>query len=560
MVNCGKNIFGDENSKMSSIIETFTIPVTEWKTADAGKNTIRIKGVALKGDVVSRNLRHYLTNEVRKATNTFIGKPINIHHNDPNNERTNIGNLTWMDWDETAEILTYEGEITKQPYVDMLRNKSAEIRGVSVQAKFLHNRCPECNTKFFTEESFKGHMWEQHFKKVSAVPHGIIGEAITLVLSPEIPGYDGTTVDLAETARRETLRLLETVIKTEQEKEEYKLTEISKIKATIAVTPRPVIAVGSVKEIVEPPAQKPEIKQVEPVPLPQPPKETPLIVKQQIPQSAIDPTITESIIKPAETLTLKESKINGINEISTKLSLGEPFAEYPNFAACVAANQDKENPEAYCGQIKHETEEILTLKANMKQLTQKINEVIQEQNKPITLTLPEVKTLAPYNDKLIREALAAIPKDDFGWKEIKPFDPTPLQTRIAEAEAKIPPIDDVTWKDQLKEIDAKINKVTETMATQKTEFDNLLDSADKAVKEHFAQNKRDMEADKTKIKDLEEKLKTAETKKLAETQDITTRVENLEDKLKPQFKAHAKTGEANNNPVIVDPMKQKEKS
>ncbi len=34
-----------------------------------------------------------------------------------------------------------------------------------------------------------------------------------------------------------------------------------------------------------------------------------------------------------------------------------PFAGYKNFDACVKANQDKENPEAYCGSIKARVED-----------------------------------------------------------------------------------------------------------------------------------------------------------------------------------------------------------
>jgi len=34
-----------------------------------------------------------------------------------------------------------------------------------------------------------------------------------------------------------------------------------------------------------------------------------------------------------------------------------PFAGYKDFDACVLANKDKEDPEAYCGAIKHRVEE-----------------------------------------------------------------------------------------------------------------------------------------------------------------------------------------------------------
>ena len=33
-----------------------------------------------------------------------------------------------------------------------------------------------------------------------------------------------------------------------------------------------------------------------------------------------------------------------------------PFAGYKDFDECVSQNQDKDDPEAYCGAIKHKTE------------------------------------------------------------------------------------------------------------------------------------------------------------------------------------------------------------
>jgi hypothetical protein len=41
----------------------------------------------------------------------------------------------------------------------------------------------------------------------------------------------------------------------------------------------------------------------------------------------------------------------------TAMKKGAPFAGYSDFAACVAANQDKDDPEAYCGSIKHKVED-----------------------------------------------------------------------------------------------------------------------------------------------------------------------------------------------------------
>ena len=63
-------------------------------------------------------------------------------------------------------------------------------------------------------------MHEEHFIKTDPTlePHGIIGQALSLVLSPEEPGYSGTTIDLMEMYEKPVLRLLETVMKSEKEK------------------------------------------------------------------------------------------------------------------------------------------------------------------------------------------------------------------------------------------------------------------------------------------------------------------------------------------------------
>ncbi len=34
-----------------------------------------------------------------------------------------------------------------------------------------------------------------------------------------------------------------------------------------------------------------------------------------------------------------------------------PFADYPDFDSCVSQHQDKKDPDAYCGAIKHRTED-----------------------------------------------------------------------------------------------------------------------------------------------------------------------------------------------------------
>lgn len=54
-------------------------------------------------------------------------------------------------------------------------------------------------------------------------------------------------------------------------------------------------------------------------------------------------------------LTIGDSVVEGYGHESS-LQKGAPFAGYKDFDACVAANSDKGDPEAYCGKIKHQVE------------------------------------------------------------------------------------------------------------------------------------------------------------------------------------------------------------
>jgi len=211
------------------IAESFNWLSPEFKLVDSGKNTIRIKGVALKGNVVSRNKRKYVDEELRKAARTWIGKPVTINHDGTKK----VGHVVWMEYENGD--LEYLADVNKQPYVGLLRNKSADIRGVSIEANYLHNRCPKCGDKFYTETDFAEHMWTKHFVKTDATkePHGIVGQALSLVLAPEEPGYPDSTVELAETVGKPGLQLLETVIKAKEEEENY----MAKLKEKAVVTP-----------------------------------------------------------------------------------------------------------------------------------------------------------------------------------------------------------------------------------------------------------------------------------------------------------------------------------
>ena len=511
------------------LIETFNIPITEWKTVDIGKNTIRIKGVALKGDAISKNNRKYVAKELKKATNTWINKPVNINHDNTKK----AGHITWMDYDETTELLTYEAEITRDPYVTMLRNHSTEIRGVSIQADYLFNRCAKCNKKFYAEEDWHNHMAQEHFiHDLPSQPHGIIGNALSLVLSPEIPGYGGTSVELAEMARLQFSRLCEIITKVETEKEEYYLSNKIGDKAAVRNTSR--MAFGSkpyLTEVQECPEgevwdeaeQKCVVKpssasEQEMHECPEgevwSEEEQKCIVKpvateqeeHECPEGEVwDAEAQKCVAKPAatseqahecpegEVWSVEQDKCvvwPAVAEVECpegemwdgekcvpkppeptmeSLKLGEPFADYTDFADCVAKNSDKEDPEAYCGSIKSEAEETKQLgKVTLTELSL---------NKPKTVTLRESKTLK----KIIYEEEQPTPFEqcikDGGTPEecALKFKETMKRNNTNKAITNTVneiidvvskqitvdlPVIDESWKPQLKQVAEQLNKLT----------------------------------------------------------------------------------------------------
>ena len=190
--------------------ESFSWMSSDFKTQNAGKDTIKIKGIALRSDTVSRNNRKYVDAELIKSARTFIGRPVTINHS----MERKVGHVDWAEYEDGC--LEYLATIKKQPYVDMLRDKSTAIKGVSVEALYLKNMCTICHNPFDTEEQFRDHMKQEHFITIDPTKevHGMVGQALSLVLSPEECGVENTTIELAES----TNRLFETIIKEKGEK------------------------------------------------------------------------------------------------------------------------------------------------------------------------------------------------------------------------------------------------------------------------------------------------------------------------------------------------------
>jgi len=352
-------------------------------------------------------------------------------------------------------------------------------------------------------------MATEHFIKTdpTSEPHGILGQALSLVLSPEEPGYSDTTTELMETYQKPVLQLLEIVTKTKKEKMNYMkklegkavLTKESRqtydkqlkeqdniqppahpteepeggcdpsfhkdpetgecVADDIEAEPDKVIeqevgtcphgfhddgaggcAADPIPE-VNPPTNAPQITP-EPVigipkidvPTPAPAPATSIIEQSeqdsmQPPVHPVEPGGKECPIKgthydeeagtcvpdliPEEKPSTEPPATKAVEiQLPKLLSLGEPFADYKDFADCVAKNSDKEDPEAYCASIeqKVEGETVKEIAGNVYETIKHVDlkgfvrdrqlaESLNKDTKAIAQTVNAIKVLAKQSQK-----------------------------------------------------------------------------------------------------------------------------------------------------------------
>lgn len=212
-----------------------------FKVQAVGKKIARVRGIALKSNITSKNRRKYINEELLTRGATLTNCPVTINHAPYNknhplyDSRKVVGHVDWAQFEDGA--LEYLMTVKKQPYARWLREGNPNIKGVSVEADYLYNRCVKCGEKFYSEESFWEHMEKEHLIKDRSTitePHGINFKALSLVVSPEVPGVEGTTTELWETLQHSTpLQLLEVVTNVKKQEETY-MTKIQKVAVVTA--------------------------------------------------------------------------------------------------------------------------------------------------------------------------------------------------------------------------------------------------------------------------------------------------------------------------------------
>jgi hypothetical protein len=478
----------------NSIWESYAGPILDFSVQPTKKNHVKIRGVATPKDAVSRNNRKYVADELHAAARTWLEAPITVNHARWDDPKSRKGTVNWMEYNKEEGNMEYVADVWDRDMVSELRlyrenPKLSKIRGVSIEAEYLSLKCPRCEKEFSTEEAWADHMTNtENIHDALKVPHGMYGRALSLVVAPEIPGVADTRLEvLAESMSQGFKSFDELIIQVINDKRKGKLNM-------------------NLNDKEEPKMNPPYIE--------------PELLKEQVETKPPEPVA--SAVEPLKPIIIESKKLQPfIAETAVKMSLGEPFGGYDNFEACVKANSDKENPEAYCGKIKHETEETLLLKKNIQCLTGKLKEVIDRLNEPLMLPADDkswIEEVASVKVGFVelKKNIEAIPKDDLAWKEMF---------------ASLPK-DDLAWQQEITQLKETIIKLTEQITKQNTDFATLLTAADKNVKEYQISIKKEIDEKDAKITALTEQLEQKKAKDLKETEDLTTRLDNTENKLK----------------------------
>jgi hypothetical protein len=280
------------------------------------------------------------------------------------------------------------------------------------------------------------------------------------------------------------------------------------------------------------------------------------------------------------------------------LSFGEPFADYTDLADCVNKNSDKDDPKAYCANIKRKTEgepvkesvgniyEQMTAAETKHyirdvQLAEAVNKTTNALADLSTQTrkLPHVVSNTLITEAKCRAIDTAVTRqilnhyqeqnvkgrnEDYHnlWQHTS-TKVSQLATAVAKTNRTISEINETLR--QTKEtferlLDAADTKYTETRDHMKTLEDRVKEQDD-ALKKRKAcapDEYYDEEQGKCVKKHVETPEQAEESQQLKETvAKLQTDMDNLSDKLTGTFKGHAKQLTDTSDELVDDPLKTK---
>lgn len=286
------------------------------------------------------------------------------------------------------------------------------------------------------------------------------------------------------------------------------------------------------------------------------------------------------------------------------LKLGEPFAGYTDFDDCVAKNQDKDDPEAYCAEIKRKVEGETVKEiydpargyirdARIMQSIDKVAESMNVQNQALAKLSQFVASLpkslqqpALVESKLraradlqnlvymrkLGESVGKVANSIMGYQHKVAEQQTRYFAGLVRNLTECSRKSDASVATYAKQISERVFKqkgdyetILNALDDKYSEFKEHYKTLEQRVKEqeeelekrkcpkgqHYDEEKDDCVSNEepeevTELRAKIEELEAEKQKSLKETESLATRMDNLEAGLKGQFKGHAKPVDTKN--------------
>lgn len=161
--------------------KSFYVSVESFKVSKESDGSVKLSGLALPIDKVSRNKFSYIPESLEKTFKTLSNVPVCFNHN----ENIVIGHNVAASYDKVTGI-TYAAEINKKainketsvPFAESIA--AGDLKNVSIQ-------CIYDETKSFIDEQGTTHAWVAEFVEMSIVT---------------IPGFGDTTIAVTESLKK----------------------------------------------------------------------------------------------------------------------------------------------------------------------------------------------------------------------------------------------------------------------------------------------------------------------------------------------------------------------
>ncbi len=294
-------------NKINIAVESFEIS----KEALNSNDNVIIQGFALPFDKTSRNGFAYRKESIIKTAKTLEGKKMFFNHN---TEAMPIGKIRNVNL--TDKGLEYVAELDKDETTLISKVRKGLIENVSIQCIYENARLNESTNTFEVDV--------KEFLELSLVT---------------IPGFADTTANAVEKLMKDSeIKKQMENIKANIKKEEVELPAVTE----------PVEEPNKVDDaVVQLQAQVTELSTRLVI------VESRLDAMEKADETEVGEVEQPQEVQPMETIESAKAK----EEEAGDKTAEEPFADYKSFEDCVAQNQGKDNPQAYCSVIKKKAEE-----------------------------------------------------------------------------------------------------------------------------------------------------------------------------------------------------------